>query len=101
MPAHACLHFLPFLTPWLEVDYEEEGFEEVELEKEDFKEEVELEEEGFKEEVKLEGAELECWCQCCALVKLLPLEPPYCSYHTRRGLLGKIILITSAPSVLS
>ena len=90
MPAHACLHFLPFLTPWLEVDYEEEGFEE-----------VELEEEGFKEEVKVEGAELECWCQCCALVKLLPLEPPYCSYHTRRGLLGKIILITSAPSVLS
>ena len=82
MLVHAYLHFLPFLTVSLEV-------EDFEVKVEDFKE-VKVEE---FEAVKVEGTELECWCQCCALGKLLPLQPPFSSSLTRPGLPGEILHI--------
>jgi len=60
-------------------------------------EDFEVEVEDFKEvkvdfeEAKVEGTELECWCQCCALGKLLPSQPPFSSSLTRPGLPGQTL----------
>ena len=66
----------------------------MEVKVEDFKEvKVDFEEVRVDfGEAKVEGTKLECWCQCCALGKLLPSQPPFSSSLTRPGLPGEILL---------